>query len=325
MATDRIQTVLAERLGRANDPYHTIPERTTRIVTTGVHVLDAVQTAPVRIASVVEIVGVTCVGKSKLLHAILAHRLTSRPCTKNRPRVCWFDLNGALDIVLLTNMINKSAQPLTSDQAGQADQADQADQTTIHNTLSMLLVYRPESTDAMCASITSLPNFFQSEEGSQIDTLIIDALGINHYIDKFDAERASAAKQVTVEIRFIQAIQTLLSTHKVTVYVSKCALFEESKLTVSWPFPEAGVPYCPQDIMQPAWKNLVSHVVLLYPIDSDNDDARGQHPVTRRGIVSMVYKKGQHSTSRQLQVNAASVLNISDTDVLCERNKTFVV
>lgn len=312
MASNRVANVLAEKLGRAPHHFDSLLRGSGRVVTTGMHVLDAAQkNAPIRIGSLVDVLGVSGVGKTKFLHAIVAHRLTcASPSRTHRARVCWFDLNGGLDIALLSHMLRQRL-PGADDQAVRA-------------MLAALLVYRPESSHGMCASIATLPEFFRSDEGTDVDLIVIDALGTFFYVDKLDVERATATKDLTVEIRFIQVVRQLLEGKRVAVYVSKCALFDETKLCVKWPFPKAGVPNCPQDIMQPAWKSIVSHAVLVYCMETALADSVDEL-VTRRAVLFMEYGNPHRGGVQQLHVCAASVMRISDRDVTCEETSTCVV
>lgn len=156
-----------------------------------------------------------------------------------------------------------------------------------------------------------------------MDTVIVDALGSFHYVDKYESEQLSKKGELPIDIMLVDATRQLLATNKVAVFVSKCALFESERLAVAWPFRNAGVPECPRDIMPEAWKRIVSHVLLLYYIETA-DDATCDH-ISRRGVVAMAYGQTNHAGSRQLNVHSASVMHIMTGVVACQIDQTTTV
>lgn len=156
-----------------------------------------------------------------------------------------------------------------------------------------------------------------------VDTVIIDALGSFYYADKYNSDRITKLGQAPIEFVLFDAVRKLLSTKRVVVYVSKCALFESKKLQIPWPFKDAGVPDCPQDFMPDAWRRIVTHVVLLYHIEPR--DKTEQEHTSYRGIVVMSNVNAMLRGQRVLHIQAASILNISDDDVSCKSDQTHVV
>lgn len=145
--------------------------------------------------------------------------------------------------------------------------------------------------------------------------MIIDALGMDHYIDKFHATREPNSSNATWsftndQIVLVNVLRRLLTRRRVTVYVSKCALYGEVPLHVRWPFSKAGVPRVPQEFMPEVWKSAVSFTVLLYFLAQSEEGEGGD----RRGIV--VVRRGRVDTRREGVVSAAGVLEIGITGVV---------
>lgn len=162
MATDRVSTALAARLSQgrttalrlAGNSHENCPEflsdnRGAAVVSTGLRVLDGEEAHAIKRGSVIDIVGVSSSGKTKLLHSIVAHALASPlPQQPLRPRVCWFDLNGGLDVNFLQKILARRLSRRDQEYA-----------------LNALRVYRPSATVAMCKAISHLPKYFCSPEG----------------------------------------------------------------------------------------------------------------------------------------------------------------
>lgn len=96
--------------------------------------------------------------------------------------------------------------------------------------------------------------------------------------------------------------------------MSKCALFDEERLQVPWPFPQAGIPMIPRDFMPGLWKSTVSHALLMYHIRADGIRRTTS---TCRGVVSLAYKEGSNSF-RPPSVCAATTLLIDDRGISVE-------
>lgn len=154
MASERVAKAVAARLGRINNGggSGTAPVARGRIVTTGLHVLDVVTQAPVCLGSLVEVVGPSSAGKTKALHAVAAHAIITRPRREGLARICWFDLNDALDVPLIENLLRQSL----------GDKADHL----VSAALRSMLIYKPDSTAAMIESIRQLPAFLRSPQGN---------------------------------------------------------------------------------------------------------------------------------------------------------------
>lgn len=146
--------------------------------------------------------------------------------------------------------------------------------------------------------------------GAVVKTVIIDALGMDHYIDKFHATRAPNSGNKTPSVTndqlvLVNVLQRLLARRRVTVYVSKCALYGEDLLHVRWPFSEAGVPRVPQEFMPEVWKSAVNFTVLLYFLVQEEDGGDGGN---KRGIT--VVRRGGGENRRDGVVSAAGVVEI---------------
>lgn len=163
-----------------------------------------------------------------------------------------------------------------------------------------------------------------------METVIIDGVGSNHYVDKCNGEQG-VVRECTDEVTFIRALHDVLAMGKVCAYVSKSALFDEEKLRVDWPFQNAGVPRSPAEVMPAGWRQVVTHSVLVYRVDVEaegdggggSNRSSGERAVTRRGLVVIGYDAAPRG-GRKAVVCAASILRISADDVACEESNTFV-
>lgn len=169
-----------------------------------------------------------------------------------------------------------------------------------------------------------------------VSAVVIDALGSFYYFDKFDADRRADIGEPPVDLQLVKAMKALQATGRVTTYVTKCALFESEKLTATWPkgasFSPEGLPNIPRDIMPKVWQTVVSHVILLYHVASEpgtadmpdsvvskeTDGASKETHVVHRGLIAMAFVQANRSSLRQLQVYAASVLQIGGEDIVCQ-------
>lgn len=149
-----------------------------------------------------------------------------------------------------------------------------------------------------------------------VKTVIIDALGIDHYIDKFHATRApndsdnNSVSVVNDQLVLVNVMRRLLVRQRVTVYVSKCDLYGEEWLRVRWPFSEAGVPRIPQEFMPEVWRSVVGFTVLLYFMMQDEEGGGNE----RRGVVVLRREGGE---GRGVSVvNAAGVVKIGTEGVV---------
>lgn len=153
MTTDEVNAAIKARLSRGINMASASVRQIATPAKTGFGVLDQVEEHAIRHGCVVDIVGATSSGKTRFLHAIIANLLCSPPpVPPYHPRVCWFDLNGSLDINFLRCIISRrlNRRPLDVD--------------FVFNALQ---VYNPFSTASMCESILRLPEFFQAVEGSE--------------------------------------------------------------------------------------------------------------------------------------------------------------
>lgn len=153
MSEDRVSRAIAARLGsRVARGTRSLGKR-GRPVKTGIGVLDC-SNSDVKAGDLVEVVGVTSAGKTQLLHAIASRALSSSEST-GKPEVCWFDLNGGLDIERLRRMIQTSKRSVHG-----------IDVDLEPDNLSALLVYHPETTLALCSSLHALLSFLETAEGA---------------------------------------------------------------------------------------------------------------------------------------------------------------
>lgn len=153
MTSDRLSKAMSARLGRVSGTNgSSLSLNIGRTMATGLHVLDAITDAPVGLGSLVEFVGVSSSGKTKALHVIAAHALTMRPCRGDLARVCWFDLNDAIDMRLVADLLRQRME----------DPSD----IKIRALLASMLVYKPDCTTAMSESISQLPTFLRTSAGS---------------------------------------------------------------------------------------------------------------------------------------------------------------
>lgn len=147
--------------------------------------------------------------------------------------------------------------------------------------------------------------------------MIIDALGTFHYLDKFQATLTDGKEKApgagTDEFVLVNILRELLNSQKVTVFVSKCALFEEELLPTKWPFSQAGSPSIPKEFMPSSWSSLVLHILLVYFTKSEHGDS-GSQIEERRGIVALVRKEGS-TFSRDMSVSAASTITIDNNGI----------
>lgn len=148
--------------------------------------------------------------------------------------------------------------------------------------------------------------------------MIIDSLGSFHYMDKYEFDsglRDSSTMKQSIELVLARVLEPILSLRKVVVYVSKSCLFDEVKLDIPWPFPRAGVPSMPKDFMPDLWKNLTSHIILMYHIESTSSDYNNG---ARRGVVAMYYKDPQKNLIRKPVVGSASLATINNDGLFFE-------
>lgn len=153
MNEDHVSRAIAVRLGSRVAHGSRSRGKRGRPVKTGIGVLDN-SNSGVKAGDLVEIVGVTSAGKTQLLHAIAARALSSSG-SSGKPEVCWFDLNGGLDIDRLRRIIQTPQHNVHG-----IDLDQERDQ------LSRLFVYHPENTLALCSSIHALLSFLETAEGA---------------------------------------------------------------------------------------------------------------------------------------------------------------
>lgn len=146
---------------------------------------------------------------------------------------------------------------------------------------------------------------------------MIDALGSFHYLDKYQATltdgKEKAPEAGTDEFVLVNVLREVLNSCKVTVFASKCALFEEELLPTKWPFSEAGVPLIPRESMPSSWCSLVLHTVLLYFARSEEGDS-GDHVQGRRGVVALL-RKLSSTFAHDMTVTGASMITIHDAGI----------
>lgn len=159
--------------------------------------------------------------------------------------------------------------------------------------------------------------------------MVIDALGSFYYFDKFDADHRADMSEPPVDLQLLKAVRGLQATGRVTMYITKCALFESEKLTATWPkdasFSAAELPNIPRDIMPKVWQTVTTHVILLYHVANEPGtidvpgtlDSSGGTYVTRRGMIAMAFLQANRAGSRQLTIYATSILQIGDEDIVC--------
>lgn len=147
--------------------------------------------------------------------------------------------------------------------------------------------------------------------------MIIDALGTFHYLDKFQATIADGKEKApgagSDEFVLVNILRELLQSQRVTVFVSKCALFEEESLPIKWPFSQAGIPLIPKEFMPSSWSSLVLHTVLVYYTKAEHAE-NGTQPWDHRGVVALVRKEGSNF-ARDVYVTAASTITIDDNGI----------
>lgn len=152
MTADRVNATIAARLSRGRGTSSSTVLQVPAALQTGIKVLDAVEVYALKRGCVVDIVGESNSGKTRFLHAIVANLLCSPPPDPPyNPRVCWFDLNGGLDIKFLLSMISHRLNCPPQE---------------AKFVLNALRVYNPTSTASMCESIMHLPKYFLTIEGS---------------------------------------------------------------------------------------------------------------------------------------------------------------
>lgn len=120
----------------------------------------------------------------------------------------------------------------------------------------------------------------------------------------------------------VNVVRQLLATRQVTVFASKCPLFDAEPLPVKWPFTEAGVPSIPRDFMPSAWSSIVAHTVLVYYTAPES--LPGTNGGEIRGIVAISATFGVNS-SRQVSVSAASILEINKDGILSDKKNLHTV
>lgn len=364
-----VSALIRQRLGRKTQQLQAPPGNR---VGTGLRILDELSPAAmVRGGSLIEIVGTTHSGKTRLLHLIAAQTLLrsieagenskARTSTttghRNRtganinvalvkPVLCWYDLNGGLDIVFLYRLLHSHTQCATRSR----------------QLLSRMNVYNIDTVLQLCKSLHELCDHMRAHvTGSDIRCVIIDALGFTYYRDKYDSDARMRRNELPIDLTLAQAMARLLAIttsaacqtqnndycNKVVVFCSKCGLFDSHKVdVVQWPFQRAGIPEMPGEFMPEAWKRLVSHVIVLYHIEDDRADIVaenvGMHSIShsnngeetssrgcRRGALCVYYATASGSAKkcgqRRLYVGAASVLRIADGEVGLEDSQTVIV
>ncbi|KAI0564485.1 DNA repair protein XRCC2 [Gracilaria domingensis] len=304
MNNDGVSKAIARRLG--SYPVSGKTEKSLApIISTGVGILDEVEQNPVRLGSLVDVSGVTTGGKTQLLHVITAHILLNHS-NEEGAIVCWFDLNRGLDPNRLRHLMRlkrRKSSALDSDD----DQNDD---------LKGLKIYYPSSTIAMCSSLHALEEFISTEDGKGVKAVVIDSLGSFHYVDKYIFDNSVTGTSVRTqshELVLSKVLANLLSLQKVAVFASKSCLFDETKLDVAWPFPQAGVPMIPKEFMPDSWKSLITHMVLMYHIETQSDGRNS----SRRGLIAMRHPESR-SAGRRAVVSAAAVASIDNDGVVIE-------
>lgn len=296
-----ITTAIKKRLGRSSNSSLITAGP---VLKTGIQALDAAcSKAPVRAGSLIDIVGYSRSGKTRLLHLIAAYALTNGVMGS---KCYWYDLNDGLDINFLCELIKQRMNDV---------------ELNINKILKRLHVFKVENSSELWKSLYSFPVDIHE------CIIIIDALGIFHYKDKYDSDLLiKSGELLSIEIKITNAIKQILLTRTVVIYTSKCSLYDGEKLgnlIIKWPFKNAGIPDIPKDIMPEAWNRLVTHIILLYDIQNtvNNDQCS-----SKKGIVCMSFQQhGNNKNKRLLCVCSASVLNICKDDVICDLNHTHIV
>lgn len=146
-----------------------------------------------------------------------------------------------------------------------------------------------------------------------------------HYVDRHRRERevdkaretrtdSSSGYPQNEDYLLIKILRELLSLRRLTVFVTKCALYEEEKLSVSWPFPNAGIPSAPADFMPSAWLSIVTHSLVLYRSQKENED---EEESNQRAILVLNHMDG-HRRLRQPVVTAATSLTLATNPAISE-------
>jgi hypothetical protein len=98
--------------------------------------------------------------------------------------------------------------------------------------------------------------------------LIIDSLGVQHYVDaaRLEASRRDDGTAEDLEHAVTAVLRRLLQAFDIDCFVSKCALFEPVRLSIAveWPFDAALRPTIPPDFMPSVWAALCPHVLVVY-------------------------------------------------------------
>lgn len=150
-ASNAVDAILGGHSSTRTDP----PRGKGHLVKTGIGVLDAPADARVHVGELVEVVGVSSAGKTQLLHVLAATALQDAE-RLHKPVVCWFDLNGGLDLKRIKQMKGK---PKKNTHGIVQEGAD--------DEIPGLRVYHPGNTLALCSSLHALLSFFSTPEGSQ--------------------------------------------------------------------------------------------------------------------------------------------------------------
>lgn len=154
-----------------------------------------------------------------------------------------------------------------------------------------------------------------------VDTVVIDALGSFHYLDKFEMEEVKDRTKGQVpseskELVLAKVVRDILQLCKVTIFVSKCSLYDEEALPCLWPFPAAGVPRMPRDFMPALWSSIVSHVLLVYSVKGN---AATEESCTRRGVVSLTVTHSEGKGSlRKLTVRVGTTMVYNDKGIFLD-------
>lgn len=155
-----------------------------------------------------------------------------------------------------------------------------------------------------------------------MNTVIIDALGSFHYLDKFQLSLSDAKEKAlgsgNDEFVLVNVLRELLKSHRVIVFASKCAIFEEEAIPAKWPFAQAGIPSIPAEFMPSSWRSISLHSVLLYFTADNRSETTCEMREQRRGILSLV-RLEDSTSSREMTITAASTIYIEDTGIV-EKN-----
>lgn len=146
-----------------------------------------------------------------------------------------------------------------------------------------------------------------------------------HYVDRYHRERevdkarktrtdSASSYPQNEDYLLIKILRELLSLRQLTVFVTKCALYEEEKLLVSWPFPNAGIPSVPGDFMPSAWQSIVTHSLILYRSQETNEDEAESN---QRAILVLNHMDGR-TRLRQPIVTAATRLTLATNPIFME-------